>query len=236
VIIALLLIFGAYEGRNVIDALAQRADARAVAAESALKLTLALQDSQAKQTAADEATLTQVQQQYAQLVQTLSAQNAALQESLTQRDKALASSQAAIKTLPLPVVAQKIQTLENLSGADITAQAQGLTLSTVAADKILGDLEATDVLRQDNADLITTIRDNDQEIAKASVVMAEQNTVITGLKAQVTDDAKVLTDTKAADAKVLDAEKAKSKKAAKKWFEVGAIVGGILGGLIGHGI
>ena len=217
IIVALVLAFGTFGVGKFYDVEAARKDAKYVAAAQ-----IAADDK--LNSAAQAATVAQVTQQYAALVQTLAAENASLNASLTQRNVGLSQQVTKNATLPLPDLLARWNTL---AGTSVTVNGVNASVSVQDSRKTVDLLESVPVLTANLTDQTKIASNYQAELEKSDVLAADLNSQITGLNTQLTDQ------TKACVAQVT-AVKAEGKKNSVKWFKRGFIVGFVSGLWAGH--
>jgi hypothetical protein len=168
----------------------------------------------------------QIAQQYAVLVQTLSAQNASLNAAMAQRAVTQKAQVVTDSNLPMAGVADRwavlIPTVQ--PSTPITG---GISLTETQAHDTLNYMEQVPLLQANLADETKIAGDYLQEVQKSDLLNADLNAQVTGLQKENTDlVAKDVADVKAC--------KAEGRKNSIKWFKRGFIAG-FLGGLwAGH--
>jgi len=168
----------------------------------------------------------QIAQQYAVLVQTLSAQNASLNAGMAQRAVTQKAQVVTDSDLPMAGVADRwavlIPTVQ--PSTPITG---GISLTETQAHDTLNYMEQVPLLQANLADETKIAGDYLQEVQKSDLLNADLNAQVTGLQKENTDlVAKDVADVKAC--------KAEGRKNSIKWFKRGFIAG-FLGGLwAGH--
>jgi hypothetical protein len=203
-------------GQKFLDRRAEIADLKATQAQQQLQQQI----SHDKDLAA--ATTTQ-QQQYAQLLSTLSAQNAQLATAMSARQVVTQQAQAVDKTLPLPELATHWVGMLNLQPNDIQNTSAGLTVSDNGARTTVQQLELIPQLQQDYKDEQQVAANKDTQIASLGTSVNGLNTLVAGLNTQLTYQTKACT----AEVNKVKKDAARSKA---KWFGAG-FIGGLLTGL-----
>ena len=220
VIVALVLLAGSWAFSRYADISAARADARANAAEQTL----------ATQKAADaqnQATIAQVTQQYAAIVQSLQAQNSALANAVASRQASVAAQQRTDSTLPLVDLANRLKTLGNAPEGAVLTTGNYVEFTQPGAVAVVQTLETIPALQADLKDETTLAGAAQAAQKQGEVVIADQSKQIDGLNLTLVDADK---QCKAQVAEV----KAQARKSKSKLFKVGVFVG-FLGGLFaGH--
>jgi len=168
----------------------------------------------------------QIAQQYAVLVQTLSAQNASLNAAMAQRAVTQKAQVVTDSNLPMAGVADRwavlIPTVQ--PSTPITG---GISLTETQAHDTLNYMEQVPLLQANLADETKIAGDYLQEVQKSDLLNADLNAQVTGLQ-------KENTDLVAKDVADVKARKAEGRKNSIKWFKRGFIAG-FLGGLwAGH--
>ena len=219
VCLALVLAFGYFGVSKYYDHEATVKDAQATAAAQ-----IAVADHTNSLALASQAQ--QIAQQYAVLVQTLSAQNASLNAAMAQRAVTQKAQVVTDSNLPMAGVADRwavlIPTVQ--PSTPITG---GISLTETQAHDTLNYMEQVPLLQANLADETKIAGDYLQEVQKSDLLNADLNAQVTGLQKENTDlVAKDVADVKAC--------KAEGRKNSIKWFKRGFIAG-FLGGLwAGH--
>lgn len=165
------------------------------------------------------------EQQYQQLVDSLTKQNQTLVAGIVARNQSVATQQKTDATLPLSDLAARQQTLSGTTG--ITSTDSGLLESPVAAVVVTQKLESLPALEQNVTDLQTLSGNKDKQIAGLNGVVSGLNKQIAGLGVQITDEKKACT------AQVNEV-KAAARKSKRGWFKAGLVIGFIGGLVTGH--
>lgn len=232
----MVLLVSGWGTNHLLNNLASRAETRATIAEQALAVANQSYAEAKAQSARNDAAEAQVAQQYQAMITALTAQNASLAAAAAARGTALAQEQNKNKTLPLPELAKKWQTLENLQDSDLTASAAGITVSPTGAVTTVNALESVPVLTADLKDETQVAQNLQTELDKAIQLSAAQSAQVASLGAQIVAENKVLADTKDADAKELASVKASARKSKVRWFKIGFITGLVSGIYLGHAL
>lgn len=218
VMLAMVLALSAFGISKYYDVSAARADAKNVAAQQLL--------SQAQQNSAAQAAVTaQVQAQYSALIQSLSAENAALNASMAQRTASQKTQTVIDANLPMTGLAARWNVL--LPTVQPTVLANGLSIDAQGAHDTVAALESIPVLTANLKDETALAANFQSQAVKCDSLVTDQKNQITGLTTQITDQKK-------ADATELAAAKADGRKNSIKWFKRGFIVGFITGIFTGH--
>ena len=235
-IVALVLLAGSWGLNHYLNNAAAKAETRAQVAEQALVVSNQAYSEAKAQSARNDAAEAQVAQQYQAMISALTAQNASLAAAAAARGTALAQEQNKNKSLPLPELAKKWQTLENLQDSDLTASEAGITVSPTGAVATVNALESVPVLTSDLKDETLIAQNLQTELDKAIQLSAAQSAQVASLTAQIVAENKVLADTKDADAKELSAVKADARKSKWKFFKFGFITGFLSGAYVMHAL
>ena len=217
IIVALVLAFGTFGLDKVYNVEAARKDAKYVAAAQ-----IAADDK--LNSAAQAATVAQVTQQYAALVQTLAAENASLNASLTQRNVGLSQQVTKNATLPLPDLLARWNTL---AGTSVTVNGVNASVSVQDSRKTVDLLESVPVLTANLTDQTKIASNYQAELEKSDVLAADLNSQITGLNTQI------VADNNACKAQI-SAVKADARKGKIKAFKWGFVSGFLVGLWGGH--
>lgn len=218
VICVLVLATAVFLGGKYLDSSAAKAQANATVA-----VQLAADAKLSAQQAATQAA--QVQAQYQAMVDILQKQNAALAQAVTQRDAVLGQQQTVDKTLsPTQLTQRWAQLVPNTLPI---ATPTGVTVTTTDAQATVAELENVPVLTQNLKDQTAIAANLQSELDGANKAGAENNTVITALNAEITNN------DKACKAEVASV-KAAGKKNSLKWFKRGFIAGFLSGLFTAH--
>lgn len=220
VIVALVLLAGAWGFTKYADISASKAEARATVAEQALQ-------SQKETDAKNDATTASVLAQYQSMVTALSAQNASLAAAAAQRQATVVKNQATDATLALPVLANRLVTLGNVPDGQVSSDPSHVILTQSGAVAVTQTLETIPALQGDLRDTQAHVVAANAALDKANEVMADQSTQIAGLKLTITDEEKACT------AQVASV-KAEARKSKIKWFKIGFLTGFVSGLYAGH--
>ena len=222
VMLALVLAVGSFGISKYFDVDAARKDARVVAAEQIVA-------NDQKNSAAQALATAQMQSQYTALVQALATQNASLEASMAQRNTGLVAQQHKDSFATMAEAVGRWQALvpaANFEGAPVT-DTNGIAVNLANARATIIELEKVPVLIQNLADETTLAGNYQAEVQKADLLVNDQKTQITGLKTQLTDQAKAST-------LQIAAIKADSRKKQMSWFKRGFLAGFISGIFAGH--
>jgi len=168
----------------------------------------------------------QIAQQYAVLVQTLSAQNAALNAAMAQRNVQQKAQVVTDSNLPMAGVADRWAVLIPTVQPS-TPMTGGISLTSGQAHDSLEYMEQVPILQGNLADETQIAQNYQQEVQKSDLLNADLNSQVTGLQKENTDlVAKDVADVKAC--------KAEGKKNSVKWFKRGLGIGFIAGLFAGH--
>ena len=230
IIVALVLAVSAFGLNKYFDVASAKADAKVVIAEQLAA------DAKANATAA-AITAAQTQVQYTALVQTLSAQNAALASAMATRNTVLQQTQAKTSQMTpnelvdtwkslLPGKLDGKITQSSVKESDGT-NTQNYTVELGPAIETVNALESIPVLTQNLTDETKIAGDYLTEVQKSDILSNDLTAQVTALNISLTTQAKACT-------LEIVAVKANGKKNSVKWFKRGLIVG-FLGGLfVGH--
>jgi len=168
----------------------------------------------------------QIAQQYAVLVQTLSAQNASLNAAMAQRAVTQKAQVVTDSNLPMAGVAARwavlIPTVQ--PSAPMTG---GISLTSEQAHDSLEYMEQVPTLQANLADETKIAGDYLQEVQKSDILNADLTAQVTGLQKENTDlVAKDVADVKAC--------KAEGRKGKIKFFKIGFVTGFVAGLWAGH--
>jgi uncharacterized protein YlxW (UPF0749 family) len=205
------------------------------------------------QVVTDKAQVTQVQQQIAQvqaaadadraasaqIIATMTAQNAALSKAITARDQQTQTQQASDMHATIPILAPRLEALvPNVNPQDIVVSPdqKSVSVGTDTAQKVTAQLELVPQLQQD-------LSDTKQQVTNDTAQIASLQTFNQALTAEVTTDGKLntlqtqeLADSAKACTAQVNLEKAKNKKSFLRGFLWGGITGFVGGVILGHGI
>jgi hypothetical protein len=220
IVIALVLLAGAWGYGKYTDVLASRAETRATVSEQALASQKDTDAQFALQTA-------QVLAQYQIMCQSLVAQNNALQASVAQRQAILVKQVTQDSTLSLPDLAKRLKTLGNAPETSVSLLGDHIDLTQAGAVAITQTLEALPVIQEDLKDTQATLGATQGALTQANVVLVDQNKQITGLNLAAVDQ------DRACKAQVA-ALKADARKSKLRWFKLGFLLGFGSGAYLGH--
>ena len=222
VIVALVLVAGVFLGNKYLNYESAQKDAKVAA------LTLVV--NQDKQTVANLALqAAQAQATYQTTLDAITKENASLAQANAQELGALAQRQTVDKTLPLPAVASRIESLVPGAVGGITATTAGVVMNDTASHSVLTTLEEVPVLQDE-------LKNETQVAANNQSALDEANTVIVDKTAQIIGLNKSLTDQQAHETAAVAAEKLKTKKAWRSGFKWGFAAGAALVGVLTHGL
>jgi hypothetical protein len=217
VCLALVLAFGCFGVSKYYDHEATVKQAQATAAAQ-----VAAADAVNSKKLADQSQ--QVAQQYAALIQTLSAENASLNSAMTQRAVQQKTQINVDTNLPMAGVSARWTVL--LPTVTPTAPLTGgLSLTAQQAHDSLVYMEQVPVLLQDLKDETAIAGNYQAEVQKSDLLNADLNAQVTGLQ-------KENTDLVAKDKADVAQAKAEGRKGKIKYFKIG-FVSGFLAGLWG---
>jgi len=220
-IIVAIVVAASYFGySHYLDSSAAKAEAKAAVSEQAKVAAQAQVVLAAQQTA-------QVTAQYQAMVQSLSAQNAALATALTQRQAALETQKKVDTTLPPTALAERLQTLGSAPTGSVAVTGDNITLTRPGAVAVVQALEIIPVLQQDLKDETALEVATAAAKAQADKVIDAQATQIVDLNTARAKDSKAASDE-------LASVKAQAKKNSVKWFKRGFGLGFIAGIFAGH--
>ncbi len=217
IIVALVLAVGTFGISKFFDVEAARKDAKYVAQEQIVA-------NDQKNSAALASQTAQVTQQYAALVQALSAQNASLAASVAARNVVLTQQVIKNSTLPLP---ELLARWNMLAGTTVTVSGDNAIVSVQDSRKTVDLLESVPVLTANLADQTKIAQNYQNELQKADLLVNDEYNQITGLNKQLTDQA-------TANKTEVAAVKAEGRKNSMKWFKRGFGLGFIAGIFTGH--
>ena len=208
--------FGSHMYGRYIDLQSAKKDAQVASLTQTVE-----QDKQSVASLASQAA--QEQSTYQATLTAMQAQNAQLAQTIAQESAALSKVQAVDKTLPLPQLGQRMETLVPDAKGGVTATATGLALNDAASRGVVSQLEEVPVLKDQLSQETQTAANNADMLTKAQTTNTACQSEVAGLN-------KSLTDQQAHEAAVVAADKVKIKKAWRSGFKWGAIttaVGGI---------
>lgn len=210
-IIFAVLFFAAFLGNKWINHSAEVASEKSVAAQQVLQEQINTNVNIAAQ-------LKDEVKAYKETLATLTAQNAALVQSISQRQVAVQKQQKIDQTLPLPDLGKRLATVAGITTPEITATVKGLEISEVGSRAITQLLETLPQLQQDVADLKVVAANKDIQIASLTNLVNSLNTQVDGLK-------KELVDKDVACKAEIKLEKAKARKSKLRYFLTGLGIG-----------
>jgi len=213
-IVLMVLLAGSWGYSKYADALASKAETKATTAQAVLVQQIQTNTQLAQQTAQQTA-------QYQQMVQTLTAQNAALLAAIQSDNVILKQQQTKDKTMTPTQLTQRWAQL--VPGVAPSASSDGVVLSTGDAQSTVVQLEEVTVLTQDLKSETEIAQNFQNELNAAVTVNQDQAKQITGLKMQLTEQVK-------ADQAEITEIKAKSRRSKLRWF-----IAGLVAGFVGRG-
>lgn len=219
-IVLMVLLAGAWGFSKFADLSASKAEARATVAEQALA-------AQKVSDAQNAATVAQVTQQYAVIVQSLQAQNASLAAAVASRQTALVAQQKTDATLPLTDLSNRLKTLGNAPDGTVLSDGNYVKITQPGAVAVVQTLETLPVLQSDLKDEMALAGAAQAAQKQGEVVIEAQGKEITGLNLTLVDADK---QCKAQIAEV----KATARKGKIKWFKIGFVTGFVSGLWAGH--
>ncbi len=214
-IVALVLLTGAWLGTSWIDYAAKNADAHAVAIAQQLQDQKAA-NVQLATTTHNAAAI------YQDTISALTQQNSQLAAAVATRNAALGKQQTADKALPLSGLALRWASIAGVPPSDITASATGIAITDSGARQTVLELEKVPVLTANLADETVTAGNRQTQINKANDLIDHLGIQVTGLQTQIVDQ------DKACKAEVT-AVKADARKGKVRWFKAGVVVGFVAG-------
>lgn len=219
-IVAMVLLAGAWGFSRYADLSASKAEARATVAEQALTAQKATDAQNASETAS-------VLAQYQAIVQSLQAQNASLAGIAAQRQTAVAAQQQVDSTLPVAELANRLKTLGNAPDGSVAAEGDSVKLTQLGSVAVVQTLETLPVLRADLKDQTFLTSATQDALNKANVVIVDQKKQVDGLNLTLVDA------DKQCKAQIADV-KAQARKSKIKWFKIGFVSGFVTGLWAGH--
>lgn len=223
IIIVLVLSFGAHMYGRWIDLNAAKKDAQVAALTQKVS-----QDETANANLA--ITASQTSAQFKAALDSATKANALLSARL-QADKAfLANNRQTDVGLDMPALASRMQQLTpDAAAADISAENNGLTLTSVGAHAVVAQLEAVPVLTDQLSASTAQLKLDLTALGNASTALNSCQGQVAGLK-------QTNTDLQAKDTADIAAGKANAKKQFKRGFKWGFAAGAALVGVLTHGI
>ncbi len=218
-IVALVLLTGAFVGSRWIDYAAKSADANVVAVTQQLKDQKDVNVQSALQTQ----TATAI---YQNTISALTQQNSQLANAVAARNGALSKQQASDKALPLSGLALRWASVAGVAPSELTASTTGITISDSGARQTVLELEKVPVLTANLNDATATVASQQDALAKGRDLIADYGTQVSGLHTQIMDQ------DKACKAEVT-AVKADARKGKVRWFKAGVVVGFVAGLFVG---
>lgn len=166
------------------------------------------------------------EQQYAQLLDSLTKQNQTLVSGIVARNQAVQNQQTKDTTLAPSDLALRH---ESLLGVSSGVESSGIVfqVSPLVELQTVQKLESLPALEQNVKDQQSVIDNKDKQIDGLNGVVTGLNGQVSGCKAEVSDSQK------ACDARV-KLEEAKARKSSVKWAKIGAAVGAIVTAIILH--
>lgn len=224
VIVALVLAAALFLGNKYLDRSAEKAQTQATVAIQ--QAASAAQQAASAQKSAEQAAAQAVQTAavYQAMVDALQKQNASLAQAVTQRDAILGQAQTAVKTAPIPQVAQEWQTA--IGGTnDIVQSTNGLTVDGDAARRTVEALLALPVAQADLADQKQITENVETELVESNQLVSKLDTQVTALNVEIADDKTALTKEQIAHKNDVSAVKAEARKSKWHWFLAGVVTG-----------
>jgi len=222
VIVAIVLMAGTFLGNKWLNYEGAQKDAK-VAALTAIV-------AEDKQTVANLALqAAQAQATYQTTLDAITKQNASLAQANAQELAVLTKNQTVDKTLPLPDLAKRIETLAPGAQDGITATTNGLVMSDTASRSVASTLEQVPVLEDELKNETQVAANNKSALDAASTVIVDKTAQIGGLN-------KELTDQQAHEKAVIAADNVKIKKAWRSGFKWGFGLGFAAGAYVGHAL
>jgi len=206
-----VLLFVAFLGNKWINHSAEVASEKAIATQQVLQ-------EQINVNATIAANLKDELQSYKQTLATLTAQNAALVQSINQRQVAVKKQQKIDETLPLPALGKRLEELAGIKTPEVTAVEKGLEISEAGSRAITQLLETLPALQQDVKALQQEVGNKDIQIASLTSLVNSYATQVEGLKKELVDK------DKACQAQINEV-KAKARKSKIRYFLTGLGIG-----------
>jgi len=210
-IIFAVLFFAAFMGNLWINHSAEVASEKAVAAQQVLQEQINTNVNIAAQ-------LKDEVKAYKETLATLTAQNAALVQSIQQRQVATQKQQKIDQTLPLPDLGKRLEKVAGITTPEVKATTTGLEISEAGSRAITQLLETVPQLQQDVKALQQEVGNKDIQIASLNSLVNSLNTQVDGLKKELVDKDKACTAQ-------INEVKAKARKSKIRYFLVGLGVG-----------
>jgi hypothetical protein len=217
--LALVLSFGCFGVSKYYDH-----EATVKAAQASAAAQIASADAANSKKLADQSQ--QVAQQYAALIQTLSAENASLNSAMTQRAVQQKTQVVTDSNLPMIGVSARWTVLLPTVTPSV-ALTGGISLTESQAHDTLVYMEQVPVLQADLADETKIANNYQAEVQKSDLLNADLNAQILGLQ-------KENADLVAKDKADVLAAKAQGRKNSIKWFKRGFFTGFLAGLWAGH--
>lgn len=219
-IVLMVLLAGAWGFSKFADLSASKAEARATVAEQALA-------AQKVSDAQNAATVAQVTQQYAVIVQSLQAQNASLAAAVASRQTALVAQQKTDATLPLADLSNRLKTLGNAPDGSISPEANSVNITQGGAVAVVQTLETIPALTANLKDTTDALQATRTAETKADELITDQTKQISNLNLTLVDQTKMCT------AQISEV-KAQARKSKIKFFKLGFVTGFVAGLWAGH--
>lgn len=213
-----LLLVVLWIGNKYLNISADKADAKAVAAQQAL-------DTIKQQNADFQKKVDEQEQQYQVLVGQLTAQNRSLLATIASRNQAVQTQQKTDANLALPELAVRWKTL--VPEADVQILNTGVSVSEPGARATVQQLELVPVLQANLGDEEKLVTNKDQQIAGLTGLTSGLTTQVDGLRSQI---AAADTSCKADIAKI----KADDRRSKRNWLLRGIAIGGAIVGYLMH--
>lgn len=219
-IVAMVLLAGAWGFSRYADLSASKAEARATVAEQALTAQKATD-------AQNQATTAQVLAQYQAMVSAQSTQIASLAAAAAQRQTAVVAQQKTDATLPVADLANRLKTLGNAPDGSVSTEGDSVKITQSGAVAVAQTLETLPALRDDLRDETELAGAAQAAQKQGEVVIKDQTTQITGLNLTLVDA------DKQCKAQIADV-KAQARKSKIKFFKLGFVAGFVSGLWAGH--
>jgi regulator of replication initiation timing len=155
---------------------------------------------------------------YKETLATLTAQNAALVQSIAQRQVAVQKQQKIDQTLPLPDLGKRLGELAGIKTPEVKPTDTGLEITKAGSVAITQLLETLPQLQQDVKALQQEVGNKDIQIASLTSLVNSLNTQVDGLKKELVDKDK-------ACAAQINEVKAKARKSKIRYFLTGFGIG-----------
>lgn len=252
VIVVLVLVFGVFFTYKGLDAVQSYHQGKETKLEAQLEQTQAQVKTAQDAAVAAQAQVATAQQAAAQdkaasaaIISALSAQNAALNQSIITRDKQTQTQQQADLSASIPDLGKRfIALVPNVNPADIKVapDASTVTIGKDTAEKTVAQLELIPQLQQDKKDLQVEVDNGTKEVASIqkaldsesqyadneAKLIATEEKITALLQTQIDQSDKVCQQK-------IDVEKGKGRKLFLKGLGIGTVLGAVFG-FFAHGV